>query len=232
MSIATEITRIQTAKSDIKTQIEAKGVTVPSSASLSDYPTYVSQIQGGGGTAEADLINLIEKDITSITIPSGATKIGDYALYYCSKLTSVTIPNNVTSIGASAFRGCSKLTSITIPDNVTSIGEYAFSNCTGLTSITIPNSVTSLEQYTFGYCSALTSITIPDSVTNIGKYALYYCSKLTSVTVEATTPPTLGTNAFNGTNNCPILVPAESVEAYKAATNWSTYADRIQAIPA
>jgi hypothetical protein len=51
------------------------------------------------------------------------------------------------------------------------------------------------------------------------------------VTVNAITPPTLGSNAFDSTNNCPIYVPAESVNTYKSATNWSTYADRIQAMP-
>lgn len=49
MSIATEITRIQQAKADIKTAIEAKGVTVPSSATIDTYDDYVSQISGGGG---------------------------------------------------------------------------------------------------------------------------------------------------------------------------------------
>ena len=28
-----------------------------------------------------------------------------------------------------------------------------------------------------------------------------------------------------------IYVPAESVEAYKTATNWSNYASKIEAIP-
>ncbi len=44
MSIATEISRLQTAKADIKTAIEAKGVTIPSNASIDTYDTYVSQI--------------------------------------------------------------------------------------------------------------------------------------------------------------------------------------------
>jgi len=54
---------------------------------------------------------------------------------------------------------------------------------------------------------------------------------LTSVTCEALTPPTLGSNAFNYTNNCPIYVPSQSVAAYKTAANWSTYASKIRAIP-
>lgn len=48
MSIATEITRLQTAKTDIKTAIEAKGVTVPSSAKIDVFDDYIAQIPTGG----------------------------------------------------------------------------------------------------------------------------------------------------------------------------------------
>lgn len=119
----------------------------------------------------------------------------------------------------------------TIPNTVTTIGDRAFYNCTVLTSITIPSSITRIESYGFYGCSGLTSITIPNSVTYIGNYAFYNCTGLTYITVEATTPPTLQSNAFSNTNNCPIYVPAESVETYKAASGWSDYASRIQAIP-
>lgn len=44
MTIASEITRLQWAKADIKTSIENKWVTVPSSAKLDDYSSYVDQI--------------------------------------------------------------------------------------------------------------------------------------------------------------------------------------------
>ena len=100
-----------------------------------------------------------------------------------------------------------------------------------ISEITIPNSVTSIDRNAFSSCSGLTSVTIPDNVTSIGYGAFYNCSSLTSVTVEATTPPTLGSDAFYMTNNCPIYVPAASLYTYVAATNWSNYASRIQAIP-
>ena len=187
MAISDELTRIQTAKADIKASIEAKGVTVPSDALIDEYADYVDEISGGGGgQAEEDLKNLIERDITSITIPSGTTTIGQFAFAYCSSLTSITIPNGVTSIGSSAFASCDSLTSVTIPNTVTSIGVGAFRECTGLTTMT----------------------------------------------VEATTPPTLGNNALQGTNaNLVIYVPAESVETYKTTGNWVSFASRIQAIP-
>lgn len=75
------------------------------------------------------------------------------------------------------------------------------------------------------------SVVIPNSMVSIGNMAFYNCSSLTSVTINAVTPPTLGMSAFDGTNNCSIYVPAGSVDAYKSASNWSTYAGRIQAIP-
>ena len=230
MAISDELTRIQTAKADIKASIEAKGVTVPSDALIDEYADYVDEISGGGGgQAEEDLKNLIERDITSITIPSGTTTIGQFAFAYCSSLTSITIPNGVTSIGSSAFASCDSLTSVTIPNTVTSIGVGAFRECTGLTSITIPSGVTSISTNAFNGCDSLTSVTIGNGITNIGNSAFRNCNSLTTMTVEATTPPTLGNNALQGTNaNLVIYVPAESVTAYQTA--WSTYASRIQAI--
>ena len=122
-------------------------------------------------------------------------------------------------------------TTFDIPDGTTKIGSYAFYIYKSLTDITIPSTVTSIDAYAFHGCSKLTNVTIPDSVTTIGNYAFKKCSFLKSITIKATTPPTLGSNPFDNTNNCPIYVPAASVDAYKTATNWSAYANRIQAIP-
>ena len=78
----------------------------------------------------------------------------------------------------------------------------------------------------------MTSVTIPNSVTSIGQQAFAYCSTLTSVTVEATTPPTLGSDAFsNNASGRKIYVPSESVSSYQAASGWSTYASDIEAKP-
>ena len=168
--------------------------------------------------------------LTSVTIGTGVTSIGNYAFYQCSSLTSIAIPDSVTSIGEGAFTFCTNLTSITIPDSVTSIGQGAFNSCSSLPSINIPISVNSISYAAFSNCSNLISVTIPNSVTTIGATAFANCTSLTSVTVNATTPPTLGSGAFSNADNCQIYVPSASVDAYKAATNWSTYASRIQAI--
>lgn len=65
MSIATEISRLQGAKADIKTAIEGKGVSVPSSALLDSYPDYIDAIQqGGGGAVEENDVIFIDYDGT------------------------------------------------------------------------------------------------------------------------------------------------------------------------
>ena len=51
MTIASEITRLQWAKADIKTSIENKGVSVPSNAKIDTYNTYIDQITTGGITS-------------------------------------------------------------------------------------------------------------------------------------------------------------------------------------
>lgn len=149
---------------------------------------------------------------------------------------TIDIGNCVSAIGNTsgdgAFQDCASLATVTMADSVRIINQMAFYGCRSLTSLSLSENLTFIGNYAFRGCSRLTSVTIPSGVTDIGASAFYYCSGLTSFTCLATTPPTLAhSSAFTNTNNCPIYVPAESVQAYKTATNWSNYASRIQAIP-
>ena len=163
--------------------------------------------------------------LTSMTIPSGVTSIGEYEFYYCHSLASLTIPSSVTSIGNYAFSSCDYLKSVTIPSGVTSIGDYAFYDCDCLASVSIPSGVTSIGNYAFAESRCFTSLTIPSSVTSIGNYAFSGCYGIAEYHIKRTTPPTLGTTAFNNiVSDCKIYVPTASLNNYKTATNWSTYA--------
>ena len=84
------------------------------------------------------------------------------------------------------------------------------------------------------------AVTIPSMlagrpVTCIGKYAFYNCSGLTSIHINAIALPEIANlnsspmSVFDNTNNCPIYVPAVSMDAYKADDNWGIYSDRINA---
>ena len=115
---------------------------------------------------------------------------------------------------------------------------YAFMQDIGYaTKIEIGNDITTIPNENadgkpFGNMIELTSVTISNSITYIGDGALNGCFSLETITVEATTPPTLVSLAFDNTNNCPIYVPASVVDEYKnsTSTGWSEYASRIQAI--
>lgn len=169
--------------------------------------------------------------MTDAIIGNCITSIGQEAFSGGSSLSSVTIPNSLTTIGFYAFEDCNKITGITLPETVTSIGIGAFRNCSGMTSINVPSGITSINGNTFDGCSGLTSIDIPSGVTTIGNYAFNNCKSLLSITVRPTTPPTLGSYVFAGTNeNFIIYVPSTSINSYKNASGWSTYASRIQAI--
>jgi hypothetical protein len=193
--------------------------------------------------------------LTSVTLSDSVTTLSDGAFEGCHILPSIDL-KNVTTIEAGAFSGCWGLTSITIPDSVTSLGS-AFGSCSGMTDVTVGSGVTEIPASCFSYCRSLTSITftnslttigtraffdceslvnieVPSSVTSIDDYAFYNCTKLSSFTIYATTPPTLGNDAFKKDTtilgyDLVIYVPAASLSAYQAA--WTQYADKIQAIP-
>lgn len=191
--------------------------------------------------------------ITWVNIPNSVTIIDAQAFQNCTGLTSITIPSTVRTVGWAAFANClglkelvvgsntiadlaftecSVLSSITMTSGVTSIGGGAFAYCGRLIlemTVTIPNTVTSIGAEAFLNCITIKNITIPSGVTSIGDRAFGACGGLESITVEATAPPTLGTNALNNGNDCPIYVPAGSLSSYQSA--WSTYANRLQAIP-
>ena len=159
--------------------------------------------------------------LTSITIPYGVTSIEERTFYQCSSLSSVTIPNTVTNIGNQAFSYCKQLTSITIPNSVTNIDDYSFFACDGLSSLTIPNSVTRIGESAFALCS-FTSITLSDGITSIGNRAFEYCFDLDTIYIEATTPPTLGSDVFLFSPTSLCYIPCGTIAAYQAS-GWAQY---------
>ena len=163
--------------------------------------------------------------LTSVTIPNSVTTIGWRAFSGCSSLTSITIPNSVTIIGGSAFKHCSSLTSVTIPNSVTIIGDETFYGCSFLTSVTIGNSVTTIGHEAFSGCTNLQKVNIGNSVKTIGKEAFNNCTSITQISSEAVVPPTCGLNVFANINKskCKLIVPKNSLDAYKQADQWKDF---------
>lgn len=152
-----------------------------------------------------------------------------------SAVTSVALGECATALNVGAFSGFTNMSAITVTNNLADIGEGAFTNCRSLQTFPYSTSLENIYDSAFHNCSGLTSVTIPSSVVRISHNAFQACSRLVSVTMEGTTPPSLGRWVFTDeygdilpTVN--IYVPAQSLEAYKAATNWSVYANRLYPI--
>ncbi len=179
--------------------------------------------------------------LTSYSIPSGITTIGNYAFYDCKNLTSVTIPSSVTAIGHSAF-GYTSLSSVTLPSNLQSIGEDAFRYC-NITTINIPSSVTTIEGNPFAYCTKLatfsgqyatsdnnaliynniltsvasdvTQYTVPEAVKTLGVSSFSNCKSLTSVTI----PANVTEIRSHGFSNCPNLAAVHCLSTTPPTAN-------------
>ena len=101
-----------------------------------------------------------------------------------------------------------------------------------VTKIIVNEGVTALGAYAFYSSINCTEISLPSTLTDIKNYALANCSTVTKITCKASTPPTLPAPASsNGIyrcfdkvpTNCPIYVPKQSVNTYKATAGWSTF---------
>lgn len=119
--------------------------------------------------------------LTSITIPSSVTTIGNSA-FWGSGIRQVAIPSSVTAIGTSAFQNCSALNQVELSPALKVINIYMFANCSALTSIEIPDGVISIGDRAFTK-SGLKAIIIPDNVSSIGTSAFEGCEGLTEVTL-------------------------------------------------
>lgn len=148
-------------------------------------------------------------------------------------LVSATVGECCAYLNIASFNEAKSLSSVTIGSNVKKIPYLSFHKCSELVNCTIlGNALENIGTEAFEYCSKLVSIDIPSSIKRIETGAFYGCTSLSGITIRATVPPS-GVNQFTFDQhlNFPIYVPAESVNAYKTAEGWTSYASRIQAIP-
>lgn len=143
----------------------------------------------------------------------------------------------ITAIGKKGFNRAWNFKSFTMKgDKLVKVGQNAFADANFLGEINLPESVTTYGNWAFiNLNNNFTSFTIGSNVVNMGQEAFVGCNKLTTITCKATTPPSfvrpdLSQFASNVYSDATLFVPAESVEAYKAADCWKKFVN-IKAIP-
>ena len=193
--------------------------------------TITSMSSGTSGTNISSCIKL-----KCFVIPSGVTLIPPsfaencYALKYCS------IPKSVTTISTGAFRQLSKVRKLTISNMQSgpTSSQYLITGASCMEYLTIGGTYTQTSQY---FCRdnravVIGKFVIPSTVTTIPQYS-FNTTFFKEIHLKQTTPPTLSNaNAFSAWSNLKIYVPYSAdhsiLNAYKTATNWSTFESYMQ----
>lgn len=168
-------------------------------------------------------------------------------------LQSICLPSNIKILGEAIFKGNSNIDIKNgIPKSLTTIsGGYCFYKTNISSDIDLPNlsgtissavfsdtkisnvislgNITSIKGDVFYNCKNLEKVIIPESCVNIG----YQCFSNTNLQILIMKNPNVTVldegNVFSGndTSKMKIYVPDESLDSYKSAKYWSTYADKI-----
>ena len=187
------------------------------------------------------------KGVRNVVIPNSVKTMGTHVFCSCENLESVQLSENLKRIEWASFGSCYSLKSIVIPDGVEYLGESAFGYCTSLTEVKLPSNLKKIDWCVFENCTSLTSIEIPDLTHTIYIRAFDGCSNLKTLTLgkrvqtiqngafancplledvycRANTPPTCNDSFYDSyIEYIKLHVPAESVDAYKAADPWKNF---------
>lgn len=157
-----------------------------------------------GGTSHSGICD-------SSTLLSSEVQYPDYMAKY-SIVSAEIFGDCVKTIDSNCFYGARMLSSVTMSEGITKIDSSSFEYCSG---------------------SSFTTVDIPSTVTNIGSNAFLHCKAMSTVICRAVTPPTLGNYSVfsDQASGRKIYVPAQSVDAYKSDSKWSTWSSSIEAIP-
>lgn len=193
---------------------------------------------------------LTSVDLTDATVRT----IEEYAFYQCTNLSNITLPNTIRNIKYRAFGQCTNLQLTTLPSSLITLGEQSFAS-SGISITELPASISSLSNQVFLNCTNIsgrfdcskttisyfpygcfsgTNITelIMPATWTTSSYSIIG-NTLLSVTSYAVNPPRITVSTYKtlGNSLTSVYVPSQSVDAYKAADGWKTYASIISAIP-
>jgi hypothetical protein len=197
-------------------------------------PTSITEIQNGSPTyGDGDGAFFEATSLVSCLGLGNVSYFGDCSFYNCPALTEVDIDwNKVTYIGEAAFVQCKiNVDKLAVP-NLKTLGV---SSLQGIQTKVVADlgKITSLPYHWYSklFCDNVECVVLPDTLTSMETHSMYMDSGFKTLVMKAITPPTIQSNTFMQLpSSAKFYVPDASVEAYKTATNWSTYASRIKGI--
>lgn len=213
-------------------------------SALNSFQKYVDMISDNVTSVSDENVTLVRsygfyscKKLQEVYLPN-VTSIGEEAFRSCEMLSKINI-QNVEMLGSYALADSYGITELYLPKAIT-IGDYACyedsQEVSQLKKVTLGN------VKTIGVCAFFNNynceeidISLNENVGSIGASAFYGCGNLSKLTIRGTALIELSAmNALAGTGisagRGKIYVDPSMVETYKTATNWSLYANRIEAI--
>ena len=151
-----------------------------------------------------EIVEVIESDFKTITIPEGIKSIKAEAFGENGSLEKIILPSSLKTIGKYAFYGsqnlktvdfsktdleelpsgtfesCYRLSEVNLPKNLKRIGGNSFYGTKSLQEIEIPEGVEEIGNTAFSH-SGIVSIKLPHSIHTV-KRSFYQCPQLKSVT--------------------------------------------------
>lgn len=189
MSIASELTKLETDITSAYSAINTKGGTIPSNKNTENLSTAISSIPSGGSAT------LITKTITENKTynaqddnADGYSSV-DVELFFKDNglpyLKNINFANNITN-AAIAFDNCTYLETVKYEAGVTSLNNSLFRGCINLKEVTLPNTLTTIQARAFQGCSSLSTINLPNSLTIIqtSNQPFFQCTSLENVIIE------------------------------------------------
>ena len=151
-----------------------------------------------------------------------------YPLFSTCKLDSVYIGgpisyNTTKEYGYSPFYFNPTLRTIVI--NTDTVPQYLCYECRKLNTATIGDIAVKIGNWAFSSCFTLNELYFGKNLKNIGNEAFSDCTGVTKIVSTSEVPAVCGTRALSDMDewNCTLYVPANSLEAYQAASQWNEF---------
>ena len=169
------------------------------------------------------LTAVVEADVNKIFVEDGIQYLMSDAGDYCDAFGSV---DNVEHI---ILESSVSHNNNTIP--VHNIAAYAFFGHKETLDMKVSNNG-AIEASAFEGCEGITLARLGSGINSIGSKAFNGCKVIAVITSDAIVPPTIEKDAMTSIDKakkCKLVVPEESIEAYRAATVWKDYVATLNA---
>lgn len=154
--------------------------------------------------------------------PYTFSSIGRHVVRFYSK-NKITIFRNGIQL---LFQNCTGLVEVHLPSTFTDTGRRTFQECSNLTAITGTEHLKYIRYFAFAYLS-IKQFVVPYTLIQLERESFCGTGLPNGFICPLFTPPIMAHEAAFTVKFPKIYVPAESLETYKTATNWSAHASRI-----